>query len=123
MGERDLTSSALEDVSNSIQKDLNPFIETEKIRVRYLDEEGWDTALDFQKEMNISSSDAIHLAVAYIWGCDIFVTSDNQLRKIASQYFNSEEIVFADPSEILQKKEELKKARIEAREKERKTRK
>jgi len=120
--ERDLSSSALAEVYDSAWKELKPFIETEKIGVRYLDEEGWDVAFEFQKKMNISASDAIHLAVAYIETCDIFVTSDQQLQKIGSIFFKPSVLIFSSPSELEKKVESFeerarKKQKIKQRKK------
>jgi predicted nucleic acid-binding protein len=119
--ERDLSSSALEDVYDSVWKDLKPFIETEKIGVRYLDEEGWDIAFELQKKMNISASDAIHLAVASIETCNIFVTSDQQLQKMGSMFFKPSELIFSSPSELEKKvatfEEQAKKTKYKTKEK------
>ncbi|HMK94637.1 MAG TPA: PIN domain-containing protein [Candidatus Limnocylindrales bacterium] len=98
--DRNLTRSALEEVYDSAWKELNPYIETEKIRVAYLDEDGWDVAADFQKQMNISASDVIHVAVAYIERCDVFVTSDSQLIAVGSSFFKPKTLIFSTPEAL-----------------------
>lgn len=111
--ERNLSDSSLEEVYDSAWKELKPYFEEEKIRFMYLDEEGWDVVVDFQKHMNISASDVIHVAVAYIEGCDIFVTSDGQLIAVGSSFFKPKTLLFSTP-ERLEKNEKIliKKTRI-----------
>jgi predicted nucleic acid-binding protein len=112
MHERKLTKSTIEDVYDSVWKNLKPYTETEKISVQYLDEEGWDFAIDIQRKMDISASDAIHVAVAFKYGCDIFVTSDNQLIRNCSKHFKPQKLLFSTPSELKRKEKSLEKKTI-----------
>lgn len=109
MNERKLSKAAIEDVYDSAWKCIQPYIETEKITVRYLDEKGWDFAIDVQRSLDISASDAIHVAVAFNYGCDIFVTSDNQLIRICSEYFDPKRVLFSTPYELKKKEQTLEK--------------
>ena len=112
IGQRDLTNVELESVRIILGKQiLKPFIDKEKIELRYLTEVGWDRAFEFQSKLNISATDSIHLAIADIAGCDIFVTNDTQLRKVASSFFAPSVMVFAKPSDMRNQKELLRKAR------------
>jgi len=114
IGQRDLTEVELESIKIILNKQIfEPFVETEKIELRYLSDEGWDRAFEFQSKLNISASDSIHLAIADIWGCDIFVTNDSQLRKVGSSFFSPSVMVFSSSSDIENQIEILKKARME----------
>lgn len=117
--ERDLRKPELEGIKVNLEKKIyKPFVDTEKIEIRYLDDVGWDRAYELQSELNISSSDSIHLAIADILGCDVFVTNDSQLRKVASEFFKSSKVIFASSSEIAEKI----KALVEARKKQKQQR-
>ena len=90
---------------------FKPYFDSEIVELTYLFNEGWDRAYELQQKLNISSDDAIHLAMADIWGCDIFVTGDDQLRKIGSAFFEPSVMVFSTSSEIESKIEILRKER------------
>jgi predicted nucleic acid-binding protein len=112
MDERDLTDVELESIKVILDKEIfKPYFDTEIIELTYLLNEGWDRAYELQRKLNISSDDAIHLAMADIWGCDVFVTGDDQLRKIGSAFFESGIMVFSTSSEIESKAEILRKER------------
>lgn len=112
MDERDLTDVELESIKIILNKEIfKPYLDTEIIELTYLLNEGWDRAYELQRKLNISSDDAIHLAMADIWGCDVFVTGDDQLRKIGSAFFESSVMVFSTSSEIESKVEILRKER------------
>jgi predicted nucleic acid-binding protein len=112
MDERDLTGVELEGIKIILNKEIfKPYFDTEIIELTYLHNEGWDRAYELQQKLNISSDDAIHLAMADIWGCDIFVTGDDQLRKIGSAFFEPSIMVFSTSSEIESKIEILRKER------------
>ncbi|MCW3985075.1 MAG: type II toxin-antitoxin system VapC family toxin [Candidatus Bathyarchaeota archaeon] len=101
ISERDLGKAELESIELHLRKEVyKPFVDTEKIEIRYLDDEGWDRALELLGKLNISASDSIHLAIADIRTCDIFVTNDSQLRKVASKFFEPSKMIFASSSEI-----------------------
>lgn len=98
---RDLTPVELEGIKKILENHiLKPFIEKEKIERRYLTDEGWIRASELLSQLNISASDCIHLAVADIAGCDVFVTNDEQLRSVASSFFGSDIMVFSNSSNI-----------------------
>lgn len=112
MDERDLTDVELESIKIVLNKEIfRPYFDTEIIELTYLRDEGWDRAYELQQKLNISSDDAIHLAMADIWGCDVFVTGDDQLRKIGSAFFEPNVMVFSTSSEIETKIEILRKER------------
>jgi len=45
----------------------------------YLEDEGWDKAVELMQSVNLTSEDAIHLASALMAGCDVLVSSDQNL--------------------------------------------
>lgn len=55
----------------------------------YLEEEGWNKAIDLCAETNISTSDCIHLATALITGCLLLITSDEPFKKKANDHIPS----------------------------------
>jgi predicted nucleic acid-binding protein len=112
MDVRDLTAVELEIIKVIVNEDIfKPYINTEIIELTYLTSEGWNRAYELQQKLNISSDDAIHLAMADIWGCDVFVTGDDQLRQIGSAFFEPSVMVFSTSSEIESKIETLRKER------------
>ena len=112
--ERDLGKAELESIEIHLKKEVyKPFVDTEKIGIRYLDDEGWDRALELLGKLNISASDSIHLAIADLLNCDVFVTNDSQLRKVAEKCFEPAKMTFASSSEIAEKIKTLRKVRTE----------
>jgi predicted nucleic acid-binding protein len=104
INQRDLTKVELESIKIILNKEIfEPYVETEIIELDYLDDEDWDKAFELQQKLNISAADAIHLAVARIMGCDIFVTKDSYLRKIASAFFKPSKLLFSGSSDIDEK--------------------
>lgn len=113
MDVRDLSEVELECVKSILNKEIfNPYINTEIIELAYLSNSGWDRAFELQQKLCLSSDDAIHLAMADIWGCDVFVTGDDQLRRIGSAYFKPSIMVFSTTMEIENKIEILRKERV-----------
>jgi len=111
---RDLTPVELEGIQKILEsKVFKPFMDKEKIELRYLTDEGWIRAFELLSKLNISASDCIHLAVADIAGCDIFVTNDDQLRTAGSLFFKSDIMIFSNSSNIDNSIMELDKARKE----------
>ena len=55
----------------------------------YLEEEGWNKAIDLCAQTNISTSDCIHLATALITGCLLLITSDEPFKKKANNHIPS----------------------------------
>lgn len=88
-------------------------MDKEKIILKYLTDDGWIRAYQLLDQLNIPASDCIHLAVADIAGCDVFVTNDDQLRSVASSFFGSDIMVFSNSSNIESSIELLIKARKE----------
>lgn len=112
MDERDLTDGELECIKVILDKEIfKPYIVTKIIELTYLTSEGWNRAYELQQKLNISSDDAIHLAMADIWGCDVFVTGDDQLRRIGSVFFEPSVMVFSTSSEIESKIKTLRRER------------
>ena len=116
---RDLTPVELESIQKILEDQVfKPFVDKEKIELRYLTDEGWIRATELLSQLNISASDCIHLATADIVGCDIFVTNDDQLRNIGSSFFDSGIMVFSNSSNIDNGVVELEKARKQIHERE-----
>lgn len=114
--ERDLREPELESIKIILEKGIyKPFVDTQKIKVVYLDDAGWDRAYELQSELNISASDSIHLSIADILDCDIFVTNDSQLRTVASKFFEPSKMIFASSSETDEKISALEKIRKESK--------
>jgi predicted nucleic acid-binding protein len=114
MDRRDLTPTELEGIQKNLENRIfKPFVDKDKIERRYLTDEGWIRASELLSKLNISASDCIHLAVADIAGCDIFVTNDDQLRTVGSSFFSSDIMVFSNSTNIESSKTELIKARAE----------
>ena len=112
IGQRDLTPVELESIKIILEKEIyKPFVDTEKIEFRYLDDTGWDSAYELLSKLNLSASDAIHLAVADNLGSDVFVTNDSQLKTVASKFFKPSKMMFASPSEIDDRIKTLEKKR------------
>lgn len=115
---RDLTPSELAGIRKNLESRVyKPFMDKEKIILKYLTDEGWIRAYQLLDQLNISASDCIHLAIADIAGCDIFVTNDEQLRDVGSSFFKSDIMVFSSSSNIENSIIELVKARKEKLEK------
>lgn len=51
----------------------------------YLDDEGWNYAMELMSEINIHSTDAIHLATAIKSGCDLLLTKDSHFTNNAKE--------------------------------------
>jgi predicted nucleic acid-binding protein len=111
---RDLTPSELAGIRKNLESRVyKPFMDKEKIILKYLTDEGWIRAYQLLDQLNISASDCIHLAIADIAGCDIFVTNDEQLRDVGSSFFKSDIMVFSSSLNIENSIIELVKARKE----------
>jgi predicted nucleic acid-binding protein len=115
---RDLTPSELAGIKKNLENRVyKPFMDKEKIILKYLTDEGWIRAYQLLDQLNISASDCIHLAIADIAGCDIFVTNDEQLRDVGSSFFKLDIMVFSSSLNIENGITELVKARKEKLEK------
>lgn len=62
------------------------------IRPASLDERGWDLALHITSSSNIFAPDAIHLATAWIYGCDLLVTNDSSFIKGSKELLKRENV-------------------------------
>lgn len=101
IGERDLTPVELDNITTILDKDIyKPFVDTEKIEVRHLDDSGWERAYELLAELNISASDSVHLAIADLLKCDVFVTNDSQLRNVASKFFKPSKMIFTSSERL-----------------------
>ena len=109
---RDLTLHELEGIQKILEIHVfKPFIDKEKIERRYLKDEGWIRAKELLGKLNLSASDCIHLAVADLAGCDVFVTNDEQLRTVGSSFFGVDYMVFSSSSNVENSITELVSAR------------
>lgn len=114
IGERDLTPVELDSIETILDKTIyKPFVDTEKIEVRHLDDAGWERAYELLAKLNISASDSVHLAIADLLKCDVFVTNDSQLRNVASKFFKPSKMIFTSSEEIDNKIKNLEKTRAE----------
>lgn len=112
MPQRELTSEEFDSIDVIIEREIyQPYVETGRIKIAYLSENGWNKAVQLQTFLPISPDDAIHLAMALTSGCDVFVTKDSRLRKIASQNFESYLMGFSNPKNIEYYVNIVKKAR------------
>jgi predicted nucleic acid-binding protein len=111
---RDLSVHELAGIQKILEIHIfRPFIDKDKIERRYLKDEGWIRATELLSKLNLSASDSIHLAVADIAGCDVFVTNDEQLRAIGSSFFDVDYMVFSSSSNVESSITELVNARRE----------
>jgi predicted nucleic acid-binding protein len=55
------------------------------IDLYYLDNEGWDKAIELMQTLNLTARDAIHLATALMAGCDLLVSNDQNFLKNAEK--------------------------------------
>lgn len=62
------------------------------IRPASLNEMGWDLALHITSSSNIFAPDAIHLATAWIYGCDLLVTNDSPFIKGSKELLEREDV-------------------------------
>jgi predicted nucleic acid-binding protein len=96
--ERDLPTRTLKDLQrefySSFLAGADPLVHW-----RQLDGEGWDLATELALTTNIAAPDCIHVATALRAGCDILVTWDQPLEKMASE----RHIASANPKDLLDK--------------------
>lgn len=79
---------------NEIAEELNNFfINHGFIEFMNINEEVWNDVKEIAEKSNLHSSDALHLALARMWGCQVLVTHDaffikegNRLLKEGNQY-------------------------------------
>lgn len=86
-----------EKISTSKSKNIELF------SLYYLNDEGWNLAMDLMSEINIHAGDAVHLATAIQSDCDVLLTKDSYLLNNAKQ-----KIVCMTPKEFMDKIEEEK---------------
>lgn len=85
--DKDLSLEILQDVYNKVKnKFLIPY---KSVSFLMLTEDGWNKATDICTNSNISAPDCIHVATALEAGCDIFVVSDEFLKKKASEFIKA----------------------------------
>jgi len=93
---RDLTNDTLELIAEQIKSNLNDVI-TNFNRFTHLDkDEDCILAEGIKEKTNLSDKDSIHLAEALAIACNIFLTKDTFLKKVAKDF-----IFTATPDEIL----------------------
>lgn len=80
-----------------VQRRLSRFIRQHRVfDWVHLDEDGWATAIGLALQTNLTATDCIHVATAHITRCDVLVTSDEPLRRMAEDY-----IAIALPGQLL----------------------
>ena len=62
------------------------------IRPASLNENGWDLALHITSSSNIFAPDAIHLATAWMHGCDLLITNDAHFVKESKKLLSHENV-------------------------------
>jgi len=81
-GIRDLNDKELDGCFNKMDRTFSiPY--KKHIDFYYLDNVGWDKAVELMHKFNLRSNDAIHLATAIMAGCDLLVSNDQNLLKSA----------------------------------------
>ena len=87
---KNLSRNDLDDIAEELN---NFFINHSFIEFMNINEEIWNDVKDIAEKSNIHSSDALHLALARMWECNVLVTHDtffieegNRLLKEANQY-------------------------------------
>jgi len=87
---KNLSRSDLDEIAEELN---NFFINNNFIQFMNINEEVWNDVKETAEKSNLHSSDALHLALARMWGCRILVTHDtffieegNRLLKEANQY-------------------------------------
>jgi len=93
--DRDLSPDILNSVSQRATNKLDPIIENFRPYTCIL-EEGWTIAEDIKQSTNLTDKDSIHLAEALGAACDIFLTRDRSLIKVAK-----DRIWASKPAEIV----------------------
>ena len=76
-----------EDLIDAVEKVDRVFAKPYKkyIDFYYLEDEGWDKAVELMQIVNLTSEDAIHLASAFMAGCHLLVTNDQHFLKNAQK--------------------------------------
>jgi predicted nucleic acid-binding protein len=92
---RDLSAEVLESISKQVDAELKGVIEYFEPLTRIL-EDGWDIAEEIKGSTNLTDKDSIHLAEARAVPCNILLTRDEFLTKIAKEY-----IWVARPEEVI----------------------
>jgi predicted nucleic acid-binding protein len=92
---RDLSIEILASLAQRINTDIDKILIHFKELTKLLSV-GWVLAEEIKKTTNLTDKDSIHLAEARMAGCDILVTRDKFLTRVASDY-----IWLATPDEIL----------------------
>lgn len=93
-GERDLSRRDLRSIERRWERFITQYEDV--LEWVYLDEDGWQEALSIAVTTNILASDCIHVAAARITACDVLVTSDQALQRMAEPL-----IATALPSQLL----------------------
>jgi len=92
---RDLSEDTLASIAQKINTDIGKILSHFEKLTKLL-KVGWGLAEEIKKTTNLTDKDSIHLAEARMAGCDILVTRDKFLTKVAENY-----IWLATPDEIL----------------------
>lgn len=108
--ERDLNKEDIKDINKHIERKKKDY---NIIWAFYIDTgEDWKLALDITMETNINCNDAIHVAQAYHFGCQILVTNDTFLIKEGNEYLKEndfyEELRICKPIDVEKNLEEMK---------------
>ncbi len=62
----------------------------------YLNDKGWEHAMELMSEINLNAGDAVHLATAIESECDVLLTKDHYFKQNAK-----EKIECMDPKEFM----------------------
>lgn len=83
--DRDLSPATLNNVSQRATNKLDQISENFRPYTCLL-EEGWTIAEEIKRSTNLTDKDSLHLAEARAAACDIFLTRDRPLIKVAKNY-------------------------------------
>jgi predicted nucleic acid-binding protein len=107
-----LSNTDLDEVS----VELNNFFRSNGfIEFMDINEEAWKDVKEIVEKSNLHSSDALHLALARVWGCDILVTHDQffieEGNKVLSEGNQSDDLRICDVSQTENTFDAMKESR------------
>jgi len=75
------------DLIEAVEKIDRVFVKQYKkcVDFYYLEDDGWDKAIELMQTINLTSEDAIHLASALMAGCDLLVSNDQHFLENAKK--------------------------------------
>jgi predicted nucleic acid-binding protein len=108
-----LNNTDLDEIANELNNFLrsNSFIEFNDINA-----EAWKDVKEIVEKSNLHSSDALHLALARVWGCNILATHDSffmeEGNRVLEEGNQSEELRVCDVGQIERVLEDMEEIRL-----------